>query len=187
MLHLMDIFFLLCICLWRISQIQTCLCVVAGSGFVLTAPVVMRSSANYPAGPHGQLAKKTVNRPPFLGVGGFDTICTAVYNRCDSSTACRLCRLEPCPWFRVSMVQLIHDSACAWCSLSAVQQNILAQTSTNNNNTHRNSTQDSNIHLPDETLTLAIHEYLQLHASQIEQKTQHPSRPLHKPTTYLTL
>ena len=25
----------------------------------------------------------------------FDTICTAVCDRCDSSTACRLCRLEP--------------------------------------------------------------------------------------------
>ena len=27
--------------------------------------------------------------------GGFDTICTAVCNRSDSSTTCRLCRLEP--------------------------------------------------------------------------------------------
>ena len=27
--------------------------------------------------------------------GRFDTICTAVCDRCDSSTACRLCRLEP--------------------------------------------------------------------------------------------
>ena len=33
---------------------------------------------------------KTVNR-----AAGFDTICTAVCNRRDSSTACRLCRLEP--------------------------------------------------------------------------------------------
>ena len=39
-------------------------------------------------------------------------------------------------------------------------------------------------HLHDETLTLAIHEYLQLHASQYKQKTQHPSHPLHKHTTY---
>ena len=37
---------------------------------------------------------KTVNLAPFLGVGAFDNICTAVCNRCDSSTACRLCRLD---------------------------------------------------------------------------------------------
>ena len=43
-------------------------------------------------------------------------------------------------------------------------------------------TQDTNIqHLQDETLTLPIHEHLQLHASQYKQKTQHP---LHKHTTY---
>ena len=46
-------------------------------------------------------------------------------------------------------------------------------------------TQDTNIqHLHDETLTLPIHEHLQLHASQYKQKTQHPSHPLHKYTTY---
>ena len=30
-----------------------------------------------------------------LGAGGFDTIYTTVCIRCDSSNACRLCRLEP--------------------------------------------------------------------------------------------
>ena len=46
-------------------------------------------------------------------------------------------------------------------------------------------TQDTNIqHLHDETLTLPIHEHLQLHASQYKQKTQHPSHPLYKHTTY---
>ena len=46
-------------------------------------------------------------------------------------------------------------------------------------------TQDTNIqHLHDETLTLPIHEHLQLHASQYKQKTQHPSHPLHKHTPY---
>ena len=46
-------------------------------------------------------------------------------------------------------------------------------------------TQDTNIqHLHDETLTLPIHEHLQLHASQYKEKTQHPSHPLHKHTTY---
>ena len=46
-------------------------------------------------------------------------------------------------------------------------------------------TQDTNIqHLYDETLILPIHNHLQLHASQYKQKTQHPSHPLHKHTTY---
>ena len=45
--------------------------------------------------------------------------------------------------------------------------------------------QDTNIqHLHDKTLILPIHEHLQLHASQYKQKTQHPSHPLHKHTTY---
>ena len=35
-----------------------------------------------------------------------------------------------------------------------------------------------------ETLTLPIHEHLQLHASQFKQKTQHPPHPLYKHTTY---
>ena len=34
------------------------------------------------------------------------------------------------------------------------------------------------------TLILPIHEHLQLHTSQYKQKTQHPSHPLHKHTTY---
>ena len=46
-------------------------------------------------------------------------------------------------------------------------------------------TQDTNIqHLHDKTLTLPIHEHLQLHASQYKQKTQHPSHPHHKHTTH---
>ena len=46
-------------------------------------------------------------------------------------------------------------------------------------------TQDTYIQdLHYETLTLPIHEHLQLHASQYKQKTQHPSHPLHKHTTY---
>ena len=65
-----------------------------GAGFGSTSPAFMRSSASHPAGPHDWLAKK-VNRAPIAGVGGFDTICTAVCNRSDSSPACRLCRLEP--------------------------------------------------------------------------------------------
>ena len=59
-----------------------------------------------------------------------------------------------------------------------VMQNAVLRTATG-------CTQDTNIqHLHDETLTLPIHEHLQLHASQYKQKTQHPSHPLHKHTTY---
>ena len=49
-------------------------------------------------------------------------------------------------------------------------------------------TQDTDIqHLHDETLTLPIHEHLQLHASQYKHKTQHPSHKYcvsHYMTTY---
>ena len=45
-------------------------------------------------------------------------------------------------------------------------------------------TQDTNIHICMTKHSLPIHEHLQLHASQYKQKTQHPSHPLHKHTTY---
>ena len=76
MLHLIDICFLTCICLWQISQIQTCLHVVVGAGLVSTSPDFMRSIAIHPSGPHGRLAQKTVIGPPLLGAGGVNTICT---------------------------------------------------------------------------------------------------------------
>ena len=56
--------------------IQNCLRVVVGPRLVSTSPAVMRSISSHPAGPHGRLAQKTVIGPPFLGVGGVDTICT---------------------------------------------------------------------------------------------------------------
>ena len=40
LLHLMDICFLTCFCLWQILQIQTCLCVFVGPGFVSTSPAL---------------------------------------------------------------------------------------------------------------------------------------------------
>ena len=70
---------------------NSCLCAVMGPGFVSTSPAFMRNSGRHPAGPHGRLEKKTVNRDPIDGVGGFDTIC----NRRDRSTAYRLCLLKP--------------------------------------------------------------------------------------------
>ena len=46
-------------------------------------------------GPHGWLDLTWQIGPLLLGEGGIDTICTAVcQNRCDSSTACRMCQLE---------------------------------------------------------------------------------------------
>ena len=48
-------------------------------------------------------------------------------------------------------------------------------------------TPDTNTqHLHDETHTLPIKEHLQLHASQIRQKLQHPTHPLHYITTQQT-
>ena len=66
-LHLMDICLLPCIYLWQISQIHTCLFVVVGPAFVSTSPAFMRSSASHPAGPHGRIVQKTVNRASLLG------------------------------------------------------------------------------------------------------------------------
>ena len=54
-------------------------------------------------GPHAQ---KTVNRAPLLGAGRLGTNCIAACVRCDSSTACRLCHLEP----QSSVTLLIPDT-----------------------------------------------------------------------------
>ena len=66
LLHLMDICFLTCICLWQISQIQTFLFRVVGPGLVSTSPAFVSNSTSHPAGPHAQ---KTVNRAPIAGDG----------------------------------------------------------------------------------------------------------------------
>ena len=58
MLHLIDICFLQCICLRQISQIQTCLCVIVGPGYVSTSPDFMKSNASHPVGPHDPLVQK---------------------------------------------------------------------------------------------------------------------------------
>ena len=102
LLQLVDICFLTCICLWQISQIQTFLFKVVRPGMVSTSPAFVSSSASHPAGPHGRHAQKWEIGPPFLGTGRFDTICTAAWVRCDSSTACRLCRLEPFVLFHLT-------------------------------------------------------------------------------------
>ena len=66
LLHLMDICFLPCICLWQISHIQTCLCVVLGPGFVSTSPAFIRSSASHLVGPHDRFAKKNSKSVPLF-------------------------------------------------------------------------------------------------------------------------
>ena len=72
LLHLIDICFLTCICMWQISQIQTFLgVVVVGSGVVSTLPFVRSSSS--------RLAQKTVNRDLLDGGRRVNTICTADY------------------------------------------------------------------------------------------------------------
>ena len=73
LLILIDICFLTCICLWQISQIQTCLRVVVGPGLVLTSPAFMRSSASDSVCPYGRPAQRTVN-----WAGGVITLCIAV-------------------------------------------------------------------------------------------------------------
>ena len=96
LLHLMDICFLTCICLWQISQIQTRLFNVVGLGLISTSLAFVSSSASNPAGPYGRHAQKNgKSGPNCWRREGSDTICTAVFLCCDSSTACRLCRLEP--------------------------------------------------------------------------------------------
>ena len=59
-----------------------------------------------------------------------------------------------------------------------VMQNAALRTATGC--THDTNTQ----HLHGETLTHPIHQHVQLHASQYKQRTQPPSHPLHKHTTY---
>ena len=63
---------------------------VVGPGLV--SPAFVMSSQSHPANPHGRLAKKSSLH---CWGRGFNTICTSVCDRCDSHTACRLCRLEP--------------------------------------------------------------------------------------------
>ena len=46
-------------------------CVFVVPGFVSTSPILMRSSASHPVGPHGRLSPKKVNRAPIAGGGRF--------------------------------------------------------------------------------------------------------------------
>ena len=88
--------------------------------------------------------------------------------------------------YKAVMRQALEYASSVWSPIASstsinklqVMQNAALRTATG-------CTQDTNIqHLHDKTLTLPIHEHLQLHASQYKQKTQHPSQPHHKQTTY---
>ena len=90
-LHLMDICFLTCIGLYQISQIHTRVCDVCRAWICLDITCFYEKQCHtsiwsaWTTCPNiGKLG------PPLMGAAGFDTLCTAVCERCDSSTACRL-------------------------------------------------------------------------------------------------
>ena len=89
LLHLMDICFLTCICLWQISQIQTFLFKVVGPGLVSTSPAFVSSSASHSAGPHcwgrggstqfAQQLESAVTAPPLVGCVVCFLTCPSVF------------------------------------------------------------------------------------------------------------
>ena len=106
LLHLMDICFLTCICLWQISQIQTFLFKVVGLGLVSTSPAFVSSSASHPAGPHGRHAQKTgrggstqfaqqlesaVTAPPLVGCVVWVSVVIIMIQRWIVSSCVRAC------------------------------------------------------------------------------------------------
>ena len=88
--------------------------------------------------------------------------------------------------YKVDMKSILEYASSLWSPLaSSANINKLQVMINEALRTAIRCTQDTNIqHMHDETLTLSIHEHLQLHASQYKQKTQHQSHPLHKHTTY---
>ena len=63
---------------------------VVGPGLVSASPAFMRSIASHPAGPYGRLAQITV-----IDREGATQFAQGLLDRCDNSTACMLCCLEP--------------------------------------------------------------------------------------------
>ena len=73
----------------------TCLCIVVGPWLMSTSPACEKRY-RHSSGSASPAYQKSVNRAPLLGTGGVATISTVIYqNRCNSYTACRLCRFEP--------------------------------------------------------------------------------------------
>ena len=112
LLHLIDICFLTCSCLWQISQILICLCVVVGPGLVSTSPAFIRSITSHPAGLHGWFAQKSV-----IGREGSTQFAQGLPDRCNSSTTCRLCCLEPIYLIlAIISVSLLYGYLTFYCS-----------------------------------------------------------------------
>ena len=129
------------------------------------SPAFVRSRAIQAVGSDSRLGQKKRNRDCI------DTICAI-------PTSCRLCLLGTQEYDSSIWSPLAYSTSI---NKLQVMQKAALRTATG-------CTQDTNIqHLHDETLTLPIHEHLQLYASQYKQKTQHPSHPLHKHTTYFNI
>ena len=107
LLHLMDICFLTCICLWQISQIQTFLFKVVGPGLVSTSPAFVSSSASHPAGPHGMttdLIMAINNNPVFNPVAPYRYIFPTVYLFVGDLLACG-CRT----WISINIARMYEE------------------------------------------------------------------------------
>ena len=93
-------------CLWRISQIQTCLCVVVGPGFVSTSLTFMRSSTSHPTGPHGRLVQKMINLAPIARGRGVYT----QFAQQSARTAVTATRLVDCDTYSMFLFLLFYVS-----------------------------------------------------------------------------
>ena len=91
LLHHIDICFIPCICLWQISQIQTCLHVVCLTWIRLDIARFYEEQCQPCSGSAWVAFPKTVNRSR----RGRHNLHGALADRCDRSTACRLRRVEP--------------------------------------------------------------------------------------------
>ena len=95
--------------LWKISKIPNCVC-GCRTWICLDITRFYEEQRQPFSGSATWLActKYGKSGPYCVGAGGFDTICTAVCIRCDRSTACKLCRLEP----SLSLPILLSHSCC---------------------------------------------------------------------------
>ena len=95
LLHLMDICFLTCICLWQISQIQTFCLKLSDLDWSRHHPLFREQPA--PSIQRVRMPKNGKNRAPIAGGGEVrHNLHSSLKPLCYSSTAvCRLCRLEP--------------------------------------------------------------------------------------------
>ena len=86
-----------CISLWKISQIRTYLCVVAGPEFVSISATFMRSSTIHPAGPQNRFSQnRKLGHHCWRREVWTQLAHQLSKNRCDSSATYRLCRLQHC-------------------------------------------------------------------------------------------